>query len=446
MSINNKIVWSEGMFLRPQHFQQHDRFIERFIDGRCHGLRAYDWGFSELKIDMGQLAIGKLNITEARGIFHDGTPFNLPDDDDLPLPLDVPVGTVNQVVYLALPLKRPEAVEIDSESNPDGLARYRINYREIRDNNAGYDGRYPVQIGYLRPRLLLATEERSGYMCLGVAFITEVRADKTIVLDERYIPVVLQAITTNVLSGFVRELQGLLHTRGEVLASRVAGASQGAGVAEVADFMLLQTINRYEPLLQHLAVSTSIHPESLFSLCLQLMGDLSTFYRKEKRPIVIPDYQHDDLRNCFIPLIDELRKLLSMVLEQNAIQIPLNKHNAAVYYSGKPDIKLLDSAIYILAANAQVSSEMLRTHFPPQVKIGPVEEITQLVQSALPGIAIHPLPVAPRQLPYHAGYSYFELDKQSPYWKKMKDSGGFALHIGGNFPGLELEFWAIKKG
>ncbi|MEY4209827.1 MAG: hypothetical protein RLZ92_205, partial [Pseudomonadota bacterium] len=37
MSINNKIVWSEGMFLRPQHFQQHDRFIERFIDGRCHG-------------------------------------------------------------------------------------------------------------------------------------------------------------------------------------------------------------------------------------------------------------------------------------------------------------------------------------------------------------------------------------------------------------------------
>ena len=326
MSINNKIVWSEGMFLRPQHFQQHDRFIERFIDGRCHGLRAYDWGFSELKIDMGQLAIGKLNITEARGIFHDGTPFNLPDDDDLPLPLDVPVGTVNQVVYLALPLKRPEAVEIDSESNPDGLARYRINYREIRDNNAGYDGRYPVQIGYLRPRLLLATEERSGYMCLGVAFITEVRADKTIVLDERYIPVVLQAITTNVLSGFVRELQGLLHTRGEVLASRVAGASQGAGVAEVADFMLLQTINRYEPLLQHLAVSTSIHPESLFSLCLQLMGDLSTFYRKEKRPILIPDYQHDDLRNCFIPLIDELRKLLSMVLEQNAIQIPLNKH------------------------------------------------------------------------------------------------------------------------
>ncbi|MGR8931744.1 MAG: type VI secretion system baseplate subunit TssK [Gammaproteobacteria bacterium] len=446
MSINNRIVWSEGMFLRPQHFQQHDRYLERFVDGRCHGLQAHDWGFSALKLDIGQLAIGKLNVTEARGIFQDGTPFNLPDDDELPLPLDVPPGIANQTVYLALPLRRADASEIDNDSNPDGLARYRLTHREVRDNNAGYDGRYPVEIGALRSRLMLASEERSGYLCLAIANIVEVRADKTIVLDEKFIPVVLQSSTAAVLDSFVRELQGLLHTRGEALASRVAGASQGSGVAEVADFMLLQTINRYEPLLQHLSNDASLHPENLFSLCLQLMGDLSTFYRANKRPITLPAYRHDDLRVCFIPLITELRQLLSMVLEQNAIQIPLNKHSTSVYYSGRPDSKLLDQAIYVLAASAQVSSEMLRTHFPPQVKIGPVEMITQLVTSALPGIAIQPLPVAPRQLPYHAGYSYFELDKQSPYWKKMAESGGFAFHIGGNFPGLELEFWAIKKG
>lgn len=434
------------MFLRPQHFQQHDRYLERLVDGRCHGLRAYDWGFASLKLDTGQLAIGKLNITEARGIFQDGTPFNMPDDDELPLPLDVAPGTSNQTVYLALPLRRADASEIDSDANPDGLARYRLTHREVRDNNAGYDGRYPVEIGGLRPRLMLASQERSGYLCLGVANILEVRADKTIILDEKYIPVVLQSVTTHVLNSFVHELQGLLHTRGEALASRVSGASQGSGVAEVADFMLLQTINRYEPLLQHLSADAALHPESLFSLCLQLLGDLSTFYRPNKRPINIPSYQHDDLRVCFIPLIAELRQLLSMVLEQNAIQIPLNQHSSSVYYSGRPDVKLLEQAIYVLAASAQVSSEMLRTHFPPQVKIGPVEMITQLVTSALPGIAIQPLPVAPRQLPYHAGYSYFELDKQSPYWKKMAESGGFAFHIGGNFPGLELEFWAIKKG
>ena len=68
MSINNRVVWSEGMFLRPQHFQQQDRYLEYRIDGRCRGLRSHDWGFSALNIEQGHLAIGKISLTQARGI------------------------------------------------------------------------------------------------------------------------------------------------------------------------------------------------------------------------------------------------------------------------------------------------------------------------------------------------------------------------------------------
>jgi len=265
-------------------------------------------------------------------------------------------------------------------------------------------------------------------------------------LDENFIPCVLHSGVSHVLGSFLRELHGLLQTRGEALAARVAGASQGAGVGEFADLMLLQTVNRYQPLLGHLAIDTAIHPENLFALGLQMMGDLSTFYRHNKRPIQMPAYQHDHPSAAFLALILELRALLSRVLEQNAIQIPLTKHDLSVYGSARPDVKLLESAYFVLAVSAQMSSELLRTSFPPQVKIAPVEEILKLVQSALPGITISPLPVAPRQIPYHAGYSYFELDKHNPYWEKMLQSGGFAFYIGGNFPGLELEFWAIKTG
>jgi type VI secretion system protein ImpJ len=134
------------------------------------------------------------------------------------------------------------------------------------------------------------------------------------------------------------------------------------------------------------------------------------------------------------------------VLEQNAIQIPLSKPKFGVYAAKTPDSNLLNNAIFVLAVKASVSPEMLHSHFPPQVKIGPVEDIQQLVRSALPGISIHLLPVAPRQLPHHPGFSFFELNKQSELWKKMSVSGGFAFHIGGNFPDLELKFWAIKKG
>lgn len=54
------------------------------------------------------------------------------------------------------------------------------------------------------------------------------------------------------------------------------------------------------------------------------------------------------------------------------------------------------------------------------------------------------LPVAPRQIPYHAGHTYFEIDKGGEMWKQLERSGGLAFHFAGEFPGLSMEFWAIR--
>jgi type VI secretion system protein ImpJ len=74
-----------------------------------------------------------------------------------------------------------------------------------------------------------------------------------------------------------------------------------------------------------------------------------------------------------------------------------------------------------------------------------VEKIRDLVNLQLPGIGLRPLPVAPRQLPFLAGYTYFELDRGSEYWQQLINSAGFAMHVAGNFPGLQMRFWAIRK-
>ena len=102
---------------------------------------------------------------------------------------------------------------------------------------------------------------------------------------------------------------------------------------------------------------------------------------------------------------------------------------------------------FVLCVQADVPTENLRRLFPSQVKIGAVEHIRDLVNVAIPGIAVRPLPVAPRQLPYHSGTVYFDLDRSGPLWKQLQKpggSGGLALFVGGEFPGLEMELWAIK--
>ena len=41
----------------PQHLQQQDRYLERYIENRCHALRSHTWGVTELELERDLLAI-----------------------------------------------------------------------------------------------------------------------------------------------------------------------------------------------------------------------------------------------------------------------------------------------------------------------------------------------------------------------------------------------------
>jgi type VI secretion system protein ImpJ len=244
--------------------------------------------------------------------------------------------------------------------------------------------------------------------------------------------------------GFLTELQGMLHHRGEALAGRVSEAGSH-GVAEIADFLLLQVVNRAEPLMAHFAAAGVVHPERLYAECVALAGELATFTSRGKRPPAFPAYRHDDLEKTFAPVIAQLHQSLSAVLEQTAIPIALQERKYGIRVGPITDRGLVANANLVLAVRADMPAEHLRRHFPSHVKIGPVESIRELVNVALPGIPVRPLPVAPRQLPYHAGAVYFELERGGEHWKQLtQSSGGIALHLSGDFPRVEMELWAIR--
>jgi type VI secretion system protein ImpJ len=64
--------------------------------------------------------------------------------------------------------------------------------------------------------------------------------------------------------------------------------------------------------------------------------------------------------------------------------------------------------------------------------------------SQVTGIKLNALAVAPRQIPFHKGMTYFELDKNHSLWNDLEKSGTIAMHFSGDYPGLELEFWAVR--
>jgi type VI secretion system protein ImpJ len=443
MSAHNKVIWSEGLFLQPQHFQQQDRYFERYIETRCESLVPHSWGFTELEIERDFLSIGKFGLRRAAGVFPDGTPFRMPDDDPLPAPIDISPNVRDETLYLALPLRRAGEVDVDRGAETEGLARHDVRELSARDATGGGVSAAVLEVGALRSRFLLASDVTQAYACIPLAHLIECRADKQVVLDEAFIPTVLQSRTASRLQTFMVEIQGLLHQRGDALGARVMATGRGAA-AEFADFLMLQAINRYEPLFTHFGEAGAPHPEALFRACVSAAGELATFTTTAKRPARFPEYRHDRLRESFEPVIAALRASLSVVLEQNAISIPLEAKKFGISVAIVADRTLYTSAVFILAARADLQAEELRRSFPTQLKVGPVEKIRDLVTLQLPGVPVNPLPVAPRQIPFHAGYAYFELDQRTELWDKLKTSGGLAVHVAGEFPGLAMELWAIR--
>jgi type VI secretion system protein ImpJ len=443
MSSHNKVVWSEGLFLRPQHFQQQDRYLEKMVDARSYALRSHSWGFTELQIERELLAIGKFGLKRAAGVFPDGTPFVMPDDDPLPPPLEFNASVRDRGVSLAIPLRKEGARDSDRREVVDGVVRYRVRDVEVRDNTAEGTTLHPLEVACLRSRLLLSNEPREDYACIPLAHVVECRADRSISLDDSFIPTVLNARQGPTLATFITELQGLLHQRGDALAARAVATGRG-GSQEIADFLMLQTVNRYEPILTHWARSTLVHPEDLYRMCLEILGDLSTLTTESRRPPKLPAYQHEDLRATYEPLMAALRACFSVVLKQNAIQIPLEKKRFNISVGMVADRSLFDEAVFVLAARAEVTAESLRRDFPSQVTLAAVEKIAKLVNEHLSGVPVQALAVAPRQIPFHAGFVYFELDRGHALFRELKVGGGVALHVPDAFPGLAMELWAIR--
>ena len=443
MTINNRVVWSEGLFLRPQHFQQQERALERHVEIRTSALRANGWGFTELELERDLLATGKLAVRRARGVLPDGTPFSMPDDDPVPPALDVPTATRDRTAYLALPQRRAGAVEVAPTGTARQVTRFQRGEMEVRDNAGMTEEPALMEVAAINARLLIEGDPTNEYACIPMARIVECKADRQLLLDDRFIPTVLRAGASPTLAEFLRELDGLLHQRGEALGGRVTASGRSA-TAEVGDYLMLQAINRYEPVAAHLAASGAIHPEDLFCFGASLAGELATYTLPSKRPSPLEPYRHDNLRATFDPLFNAIRSVLSAVLEQNAVSIPLELKRFGIRVGVVADKSLYDSAVFVVAARADLPAEEFRRAFVPQVKVGPVERIASLVNLGMPGINLRGLPSPPRQVPYHAGFQYFELESSGDLWKQLKTAGGVAMHVAGEFPGLQLELWAIR--
>jgi type VI secretion system protein ImpJ len=444
MFARNRVIWSEGLFIKPQHFQQQQRYTEYYVDERINAVNRYLYGISELALNPEYLAFGRIAIERVSGIMPDGTVFHIPQEDAMPDPLEIEDASLaGQLVYLAVPLRAEALMEV-SWPEERGTGRYVSRRMDVRDVQSIQGDTTTIDVSPVCMQLMLEKEDRSSYASFAIARILEKRPDGSIVLDPDFIPCHLNSCVNVALHRIVTEIAGLMTERAKSIAQRISTPGQGA-VADVSDFMLLQALNRIQPQMQHLSKLRSLHPERLFECLASICGELSTFTDESRLPPTIPVYNHDMPTECFMALIRHLRQSLSVVLEPRAVSIQLDKRKYGLMVAPIHDSMLIEDADFIIAVKARMPLDELRRLFVQQTKVASVEKIRELISLQLPGIPMIPLPVAPRQLPYHAGYTYYQLDKSSTAWSMIQQASGFAFHVAAAFDDLDLQFWAIRS-
>ena len=435
------------MGVSPVHLQQQDRYTDAQLRLRGAMLRPHAWGFTEFTIDDHHLTLGKIVLSKAKGMLPDGTLFEVGHGQPT-LSLDVAPGMTNRRVVLALPLSLENALETRDEDTLGLSTRYIRTPVRIRDHNAYKEKNssdVSILCGSFDLRLMFEADSNlSGYITMPVALVVECKQDKSILLDKDFKPTFLHLEASPALRGYLNEIIGLLTHRADHLAGRISNAGQ-TGTAELGDFMLLQCINRVEPIFRHIEKTPSLHPEEFYRLLLSLVSELATFSERGKRPREVAAYDHGAQNQSFADLMELARFALSMVLEQHAVLLPLQQRKNNIQLAPIHDKNLLGTALFVLVVHADMDQESLHSLLPKQIKIGTPENIRELVNTHLPGVKIRSMPVAPRQIPFHAGKSYFQLDFTSHQRAQLEASTGCALHVSGTFPGLQMQLWAIKE-
>lgn len=437
MSSHNSVVWHEGLFIRPQHFQQQERYWSDQLHQRVTALGNFSYGVLQLQLSQEHLGIGQFALVQGYVLFADGTLCRFPDEDAIPAPLLVPSDThANQVIYLTLALDGPG-------TTTSTVRRYQQHSHPVIDHQAQSATPEAITLQRLQPELQLGEQGNTNHTRLPIARLLGHRSDGSLLLDPDFMPCSLVVHAMPTLHRALIEVTGLLTTRAQSLSQRLATPHQQE-ISEWHDFLLLQLLQRYQLLLQHLQQLPQLHPERLFSTLLQLHAELATLMSESRHPSAIANYQHQDPGSCFIPLLNAIRTALGTMVTPRALALPLQVTAFGIRQASLHEASALGPIALVLAVKAQLPVEQLQQQFPLQSKIADPEQIRERIALQLPGLPLRHLPVAPRHLPYHAGFSYFELDRQHPDWTPLIRSAQLALHVAGEFPGLELQLWAIR--
>jgi type VI secretion system protein ImpJ len=436
------VRWSEGMFLKPHHFQQADLYQDARLGYHLRALNPFHWGVYRLRVDVDALENLVFRVESCEVVFPDGLIVAFPDGALLePASFQDEFPSTADSLGVFLAARRP-----DPEQGVADRFGVRTEPRRdlfLRDNEAGIDFLVP------RARLVFAQsrdDERLGGS--EAVKLTEVRrtgrTSPRFELAPQYVPPALSLHAAPALAGMVGEVVERLCAASRVLGQhrRERGPEAlGYGVGDLEQLLTRQVINQFVPALQNALANASLHPYAVYGLLAELRGALTSYWPEEEA-WAFPAYEHTDLAGCFGPLCESIRRLLDRLLPTHYLELPLAREGFQFSTPLEEGVFGRASA-FVLALHGALGEEALRKRIETHAKVSSVADMRQLVSFADRGVPLRFLDHPPAEIPRYAGYVYFRLDTADRRWGRVKEGGDFAFFLADADPDLEARLFVV---
>jgi type VI secretion system protein ImpJ len=450
MKLLSKVVWAEGMYLGPHHFQAQNRYFEDSVHFATTSLWKDAYGFAACQLDADALRNGVVSLVDARGLFEDGLSFDIPGSDAFPKSRDAGALFAPKddyvSVHLAVPRAVPDRQNLELEDSEGGNTRYRGATRVIPDENTGRDEK-PIQVGQKNIQLLLETEITAEFVTLPLVRIIRDGAGH-FRADAEFVPPCLRLSASERLTELLERLVQILEEKSSVLAQeqhRSGGRFQaGMAARDVSQFWLLHAINSSLTPLRHLLLAKHGHPEELFREMSRLAGALCTF-GLDVHPRSLPSYDHRNSGASFGPLDEHIRRHLEIVLPSQAITIPLKKAERYFYEADLRDDRCLGRSRWIMGIHSPVGEAELIAKTPDLVKICSGKFVSELVKRALPGLALTHIQVPPYAVAAKVDSQYFSINRSGACWEHILQTRKIGAYVPGELPSPELDLIVLLE-
>lgn len=446
----SRVVWAEGMYLGPHHFQAQSRYFEDSINFASSSLWFSPFGFLGAELNAEALRNGTLLLSHARGVFEDGLPFDMPASDPLPEPRAIEASfppTANSLlVYLAVPKAKQLGGNCTLEPTPfSNGTRFVAQERGVFDEVTGGEEK-PVRFGRKNIRFLFEGEKKDDYQVLPLARICRDGAGNFI-FDEKFIPPVVRFSASETLMSLTRRLIDILTQKNASFTGTTRGYEKqqsGMSAQQVSTFWFLHAVNSGLAGLRHLYLSKQGHPEELYAEMLRLGGALCTFVT-DGFASELPVYDHLDLQACFESLDDLIRKYLERMVPSNCISVQLEQVDRYFWEADVEDTRWLGQAKWFFSIASNIGEAELITGTPALVKFCSARFVPELVRRALPGLRLTHTSTPPSSLAPRITNQYFSVNRSGPCWDHITETRRIGIYVPGDIPQPELELLVLLE-